>query len=133
MIQSGSYLKVIDNSGAREVKCIGVLKRVKQRYAFMGEIITVSVKKLRTRRKLFSKVKKGEIYRALITRTKLLTKSQSGDSILFSENSVVLLNKQNKLIGTRVFGGIYKHFRYTKYLKFLFLAIIYFVFITSFT
>lgn len=122
MIQVGTILKVIDNSGAKIVCCIKVLQGFQRRYARLGDVVLISVKELRSKRKAFSKVKKGEIYRALITRTKLLTKSQSGDSILFSENSVVLLNKQNKLIGTRVFGGIYKHFRYTKYLKFLFLA-----------
>jgi large subunit ribosomal protein L14 len=121
MIQSGSYLKVIDNSGAREVKCIGVLKRVKQRYAFTGEIITVSVKKLRTRRKLFSKVKKGEVLKALLVRTKNSI-SLKCRKLSFFENSVILLNNQKKLIGTRIFGSLPKALRYTKHLRLTFLC-----------
>lgn len=122
MIQVGTILKVTDNSGAKIVCCIKVLCGFQRRYARLGDVILISVKELRAKRKAFSKVKKGEIYHALITRTKSLKKAKYGDTILFDENAVILLNKQNKLIGTRVFGGIYKYFRYTKYLKFLFLA-----------
>jgi len=122
MIQVGTELKVVDNSGAKIVYCIKVLNGFQRRYAKLGDVILVSVKQLRSKRKAFSKVKKGEIYKALILSTKKLTNHKYGDAILFFENSVVLLNKQNKLIGTRIFGGMYKYFRYTKYLKFLFLA-----------
>lgn len=122
MIQSGTYLNVLDNSGARSVCCIKVLPGFQRRYAKIGDRIIVSVKKLRTKRRLFSRVKKGEIYKALIVKMKTLTKFKCGNKINFSENGVVLLNKQNKLIGTRIFGGLSKSFRYTKYLKFLFLA-----------
>ena len=102
MIQVGTSLKVIDNSGAREVYCIGVLKGYKQRYATIGEIITVSIKKLRTRRRTFSKVKKGEVVKALIVRVKKQFKTKIG-FMSFFENSVILITSQNKLIGTRIF------------------------------
>jgi len=122
MIQVGTLLRVLDNSGAKIVSCIKVLSGYKRRYAKLGDQIIVSIKQLRSKRKAFSKVKKGEIYNALILKTKISKKYKYGDNISFFENAVVLLNKQNKLIGTRVFGAVHKHFRYTKYLKFLFLA-----------
>lgn len=122
MIQVGTLLKVLDNSGAKIVSCIKVLSGYKRRYAKLGDQIIVSVKQLRTKRRAFSKVKKGEIYHALILKTKSAKCYKFGDNIAFFENAALLLNKQNKLIGTRVFGAVHKHFRYTKYLKFLFLA-----------
>lgn len=122
MIQAGTLLKVLDNSGAKIVSCIKVLSGYRRRYAKLGDQIIISIKQLRTKRRSFSKVKKGEIYHALIVKTKSAKRYQFGDNIFFFENAVVLLNKQNKLIGTRVFGAIHKYFRYTKYLKFLFLA-----------
>ena len=122
MIQKGSKLNVIDNSGARFVSCIHVPCGYRRRYAFIKDIIVVSVKKLRNKRKLFSKVKKGEVIKALIVRTKTSLKSYSFESFCFKENSVVLLSKQNKLIGTRLFGVIPSNFRYTRYLKLVSLA-----------
>jgi large subunit ribosomal protein L14 len=122
MIQKGSKLNVIDNSGARFVSCIHVPCGYRRRYAFIKDIIVVSVKKLRNKRKLFSKVKKGEVINALIVRTKTSLKSYSSENLYFKENSVVLLSKQNKLIGTRLFGIIPINFRYTKYLKLVSLA-----------
>ena len=122
MIQKGSKLNVIDNSGARFVSCIHVPCGYRRRYAFIKDIIVVSVKKLRNKRKLFSKVKKGEVIKALIVRTKTSLKSYSSENLCFKENSVVLLSKQNKLIDTRLFGIIPLNFRYTKYLKLVSLA-----------
>ena len=122
MIQKGSKLNVIDNSGARFVCCIHVPRGYRRRYAFIGDSIIVSVKRLRNKRKLFSKVKKGEVIKALIVRTKNSLKSYSAENLGFKENSVVLFNKQNKLIGTRLFGIIPLTFRYTKYLKLVSLA-----------
>lgn len=122
MIQGGSILNVIDNSGARKVICIKVSSGYKRRYARVGDIIVVSVKSLRTKRKATSKTKKGEIYKALVVRTLTKEKQFSGESVSFFENSVVLLNKQNKLIGTRVFGSITGNFRYTKYLRLISLS-----------
>lgn len=119
----GTLLRVLDNSGAKTVACIKVLSGYRRRYAKLGDQIIVSIKHLRSKRRSFSKVKKGEVYKALIIKTKALKKYKFGDTIHFFENAVVLLNKQNKLVGTRVFGAVHKHFRYTKYLKFLFLAL----------
>lgn len=117
MIQVSTILNVIDNSGARKACCIKVISGYRRRYAYIGDLIIVSIKSLRTRRKSTSKVKKGEIYKALVVRTKPKTKNFSGESISFFENSIILLNKQNKLIGTRVFGSLPAQFRYTKYLR----------------
>jgi len=117
MIQNGTYLKVVDNSGAKDVCCIKVSKGYKKRYSFIGDIIVVSVKTLRKRRRLTSKVKKGDVTKALIVRTRSITKSKLNEQTSFMENSVILITKQKKLIGTRVFGAIPKSFRYTKFLR----------------
>lgn len=122
MIQSGTVLNVIDNSGARKVCCIKVMTGYRRRYAFIGDLIMVSVKSLRTKRKSTSKTKKGEIYKALVVRTKHNIKKTSGEKISFFENSVILLSKQNKFIGTRIFGSLPVSFRYTKYLRILSLS-----------
>lgn len=121
MIQVGTNLKSIDNSGARTVRCIGVLAKYKQRYAGLGEIITVSIQKLRIRRRSSSKVKKGQVLKALIVRTKL-NMQKTAISLRCYENGVVLLNKQNKLIGTRIFGALPLNLRFTKHLRLTFLA-----------
>jgi large subunit ribosomal protein L14 len=104
MIQVSTILNVIDNSGAKKVCCIKVPFGYKRRYARVGDIVVVSVKSLRTKRKSTSKVRKGEIYSAVVVRVKSKTNFFSGESIRFFENSVILLNKQNKIIGTRIFG-----------------------------
>jgi len=122
MIQVGSTLNVIDNCGAKKVSCIKVIKGFRKRYAFLGDIILVSVKKLRKRRKALSKVKKGEIYRALIVRLKTKSFAINKDGFSSIENSVVLFNKQNKFIGTRIFGSVVKFFRYTKYMRLIFMS-----------
>ena len=122
MIQKGSYLNVIDNSGAKKAVCIQVLFGYRRRYAYVGDIVVVSIKSLRSKRKFASKTKKGEVYRALVVRTKIDSRSFLGDRTTFLENSIILLNKQNKFLGTRVFGSLSKEFRFTKYLKILSLA-----------
>jgi len=117
MIQNGTYLNVIDNSGAKIVSCIQVKKGFKKRYAGMGDVIVVSIKSLRNKRRITSKVKKGEVLKALIVRTKSRTKEYSNKSINFFENSVILLTNTNRPLGTRIFGVLPKFFRYTKYFK----------------
>jgi large subunit ribosomal protein L14 len=117
MIQIGTVLNVVDNSGGRKARCIKVPLGYKRRYAGIGNVIVVSVKSLRTKRRAASKVKKGEIFKALVVRTKSKASSVSGESMEFLENSVVLLNKQNKLVGSRVFGSIPGSFRYSKHLR----------------
>jgi len=122
MIQAGSTLNVIDNCGAKRVSCIKVIKGFRKRYAFLGDVILVSIKKLRNRRRALSKVKKGEIYKALIVRLKTKYFTANKDAFSSNENSVVIFNKQGKFIGTRVFGSIVKSFRYTKYMRLIFMA-----------
>jgi len=119
--QVHQVLKNIDNSGAILVTCIGCLSGgYKQRYAYFGDIITVSVQKLRKRRRTLVKVKKGQVLKALLIRTKKKLAKRS--NLFFFENSVILLNQQKKLIGTRIFGSIPKILRISKYLRVTFLA-----------
>jgi len=83
----------------------------------MGDIIVVSVKSLRNKRRITSKVKKGEVLKALIVRTKSSIKEFSNKSINFFENSVILLTNNNRPVGTRIFGVLPKFFRYSKHFK----------------
>lgn len=117
MIQSGSYLNVIDNSGAKDVCCIKVSKGYRRRYATIGDVITVSIKNIRKKKKLTSKVQKGDVTKALIVRTRSSTTSKLNEQSKYFENSVVLITKQNKLIGTRIFGAVSKSFKNTKFLR----------------
>tara|TARA_B110000305_G_C19246880_1_gene542784 strand:+ start:274 stop:657 length:384 start_codon:yes stop_codon:yes gene_type:complete len=119
MIQKGTFLKVIDNSGAKNVCCIRIVSNQKYRYAYTGDILLVSVKKLRAKRRFASKVKKGELIRALVVRTKKKNSYFSGDGLSFFENSVILLKKNNKLIGTRIFGLLPRSLRYSQYMRLL--------------
>jgi large subunit ribosomal protein L14 len=121
MIQHHTILKVSDNSGAKTVKCIKVLGGFKRKFALIGDIIVVSVQQLRNKSKKNSKVKKKEIYRALIIRTKTKVKKKDGSILNFRENAVVLLNKQTKPIGTRIIGPIPKILK-KKFYKFLSLS-----------
>lgn len=122
MIQKGTYLKVLDNSGAKKACCIHVSGGYRKRYGKTGDIIVVSIKSLRAKRRDVSKIKKGDVVKALIIKTKVYRPSYSNESVSFFENSVILLNNQKKLLGTRVFGPVQKFFRYTKYLRILSLA-----------
>lgn len=117
MIQIGTKLNVIDNSGAKKAYCIKVYGGFQRRYAFIGNIILIAIKSLRKKRRFSSKTKKGEIHKALIVRTKVAQKLHSNDSFNFLENSIVLINKKNKLIGTRIFGSLPKTLRSTKFLR----------------
>lgn len=119
MIQVGTILNVIDNSGAKKVSCIKISKGYKKRYAKIGDIVVVSVKSIRKKRKRFVKANKGEIYKALVVKTLKFKNSFSNYSIRFFENSVVLLNKKNKLVGTRIFGSLPNFLRKTKYMRLL--------------
>ena len=119
MIQKGTFLKVIDNSGAKNVCCIRIISNQKYRYAYIGDILLVSVKKLRAKRRFASKVKKGQLLHALVVRTKKKNSYFSGDSLSFFENSVILLKKNNKLIGTRIFGLLPRSLRYSQYMRLL--------------
>ena len=122
MIQIGSFLNVVDNSGAKKVACIRINTSCKKKYAYTGDVIVVSVKSLRTKRRVSSKVKKGEIYNALLVQTKIEKKDFFKNKTLSLQNSVVLLTRQNKLVGTRIFAAVQKKFRYTKYMKIISLS-----------
>ena len=113
MIQMQSKLFVADNSGARTIQCIKVLGGSKRRSASIGDIIVVSIKDALPR----AKVKKGDVVKALVVRTKVGSKDFSGKQLSFLENSAVLLNNQFKPLGSRVFGPVPREFNYTKYLK----------------
>jgi len=123
MIQQESILKVVDNSGAKKVKCIKVLGGFKKRYAGLGDIIVVSVQRLRKKSKKTSKVLKGGVFRALVVQTKSVYQKKDGLSFLLKENSVVLINKQGNPIGTRVLGPIPKLLKKKKFLKFVSLSV----------
>lgn len=119
MIQQQTILKVSDNSGAKTVKCIRVLGGFKKKYAKLGDSIIVSIQQLRNKSKNTSKVKKGEVYKALIIRTKTPYKKKDGSQMWFSENSVVLINKQENPISTRIIGPIPKLLKKKKFQKFI--------------
>jgi len=118
MIQQQTILKVADNSGAKTVKCIKVLGGYKKKFAKLGDVIVVSVQNLRNKSKITSKVNKGDVCKALILRTKKKFNIKDGSSVIFQENSVSLINKQNKLIGTRITGPLPKLLKKGKFNKF---------------
>lgn len=117
MIQTGSYLNVIDNSGAKDICCIKVSKGYRRRYAAVGDVITASVKNIRKKKRLTAKVQKGDVIKALIVRTRAPIKSKMNEQFIFFENCAVLMTKQNKLVGTRIFGGVPKMFKKSKFLR----------------
>jgi len=119
MLQVGSSLKVIDNSGAKMAQCIHILTPYKSDFAYIGDLILVSIRKVRKNRADTVKIAKGKIFRAIVLRTKKLNNYIRGNKYKFLENGVVLLTNQNKLVATRILGPITKNFRYTKYLKLL--------------
>lgn len=106
MIQQRTILKVSDNSGAKTVRCIKVLGGFKKKIANLGDTIVVSVQTLRTNTKKTSKVKKKEVFKAIVIRTKNMIKKKDGSSIIFNENSVSLLNKKGNPLGTRLLGPV---------------------------
>ncbi|WP_457570591.1 50S ribosomal protein L14 [Desulfovulcanus sp.] len=118
MIQVQSTLDVADNSGAKKVACIKVLGGSKRRYARIGDIIVVSVKDAMPH----SKVKKGDVYKAVIVRTKKEIGRADGSYIRFDNNSAVLLNKNLEPIGTRIFGPVARELRAKNFMKIVSLA-----------
>jgi large subunit ribosomal protein L14 len=118
MIQQQTILKVADNSGAKYVKCIKVLGGFKRKIAFLGDVIIVSIQQLRNKSKTTSKVLKGDVYKAIILRTKQKVRKNDGSFFFFSENAVTLLNKQNKILASTLIGPIPKKLKINKFLKF---------------
>ena len=118
MIQMQSTLSAADNSGARSLMCIKVLGGSKRRYAGVGDIIKVSVKDAIPR----GRVKKGEIYQAVVVRTKKGVRRRDGSLIRFDGNAAVLLTNRLEPIGTRIFGPVTRELRTSKYMKIISLA-----------
>lgn len=118
MIQQQSNLEVADNSGARRVMCIKVLGGSKRKFASVGDVIVVSVKEAIPR----GKVKKGEVHRAVIVRTRRDIHRPDGSTIRFDKNAAVLVSKQNEPIGTRIFGPVTRELRAKQFMKIVSLA-----------
>jgi large subunit ribosomal protein L14 len=118
MIQTQTRLKVADNSGAKLLSCIKVLGGSKRRYASVGDIIVVSVKEAMPN----SKVKKGDVVRAVIVRTAKGLRRADGSYIKFDDNSAVLINEQMEPIGTRIFGPVARELRAKNFMKIISLA-----------
>ena len=118
MIQMQTVLDAADNSGARRVQCIKVLGGSKRRYAGVGDIIKVSVKDAIPR----GKVKKGEIYNAVVVRTRKGVRRPDGSLIRFDGNAAVLLNARLEPIGTRIFGPVTRELRTSRFMKIISLA-----------
>ena len=118
MIQMQSNLFVADNSGARKIQCIKVLGGSKRRFASIGDIIVVSIKDAIPR----AKVKKGDVYKAVIVRTSKDFQRSDGTSIRFDKNAAVLLDKQQEPIATRIFGPVTRELRTKKFMKIISLA-----------
>ena len=118
MIQVETFLKVADNSGARKLQCIKVLGGSRRRYANVGAVVKVSVKEAIPR----GRVKKGEVYSAVIVRTRKGVRRRDGSLVRFDTNAAVLLDNQLQLIGTRIFGPVTRELRTEKFMKIISLA-----------
>jgi large subunit ribosomal protein L14 len=118
MIQPQSILSVADNSGVKKVICIKVLGGSKRRYASVGDVIVCSVREAIP----ISKVKKGTVVKAVIVRVSKEFRRPDGSYIRFSDNSVVLIGKNQEPLGTRVFGSIVKELKQKKFIKIISLA-----------
>lgn len=118
MIQMQTVLDVADNTGARRVMCIKVLGGSKRRYAGIGDIIKVSIKDAAPR----GRVKKGEVYTAVVVRTAKGVRRPDGSLIKFDGNAAVLLNNKSEPIGTRIFGPVTRELRNERFMKIVSLA-----------
>ena len=118
MIQTETRLRIADNSGAKVVSCIKVLGGSKRRYAYVGDVIVVAVKEAMPN----SKVKKGDVVKAVIVRTAKEINRPDGSYIKFDDNSAVLINEQSEPIGTRIFGPVARELRGKNFMKIISLA-----------
>jgi large subunit ribosomal protein L14 len=118
MIHPETRLAAADNSGAKEVYCIKVLGGSKRKCAGIGDVIVVSIKDAIPR----GKVKKGEVHRAVVVRTRKETYREDGTAIRFDSNAAVLINKNGEPIGTRIFGPVTRELRAKNYMKIVSLA-----------
>jgi large subunit ribosomal protein L14 len=113
-----SVLNAADNSGAKSVQCIKVLGGSRRRYARIGDVIKVSIKDAIPR----GKVKKGEVYNAVVVRTRKGVRRSDGSAIRFDQNAAVILNAKLEPIGTRIFGPVTRELRSEKFMKIISLA-----------
>ncbi len=118
MIQAYSKLRVADNSGAKKLMCIKVLGGTRRRYASVGDVIVASVKEAAPR----GKVKKGDVVKAVVVRTKKEVRRSDGTYIKFDENAAVIINNQKEPIGTRIFGPVVRELRGREFTKIISLA-----------
>ncbi|MBL7211447.1 MAG: 50S ribosomal protein L14 [Desulfobacteraceae bacterium] len=118
MIQTQTTLRVADNSGAKLLSCIKVLGGSKRRYASIGDVIVVTVKEAMPN----SKVRKGDVVRAVVVRTAKEIRRSDGSYIKFDDNSAVLINQQREPIGTRIFGPVARELRAKRFMKIISLA-----------
>jgi large subunit ribosomal protein L14 len=118
MIQQESLLKAADNSSAKVLKCIKVLGGSKKRYGYIGDIIVCSVKEAIPN----SNIKKGQVVKAVIVRTKFPSRRKDGTYIRFDENAAVIIDKQNNPVGTRIFGPVARELREKDFMKIVSLA-----------
>ena len=118
MVQTTSTLDVADNSGAKKIMCIRVLGGTKRKYASIGDVIVVSIKEAIPN----AKVKKGEVAKAVIVRTKKEVSRGDGSYIRFDTNSAVLVDKDNEPVGTRIFGPVARELRAKRFMKIISLA-----------
>ena len=118
MLQQESYLKVADNTGAKEIKCIRVLGGSKRKYGNIGDVIVASVRKAAPN----GTVKKGEVVKAVIVRTKKGVRRNDGTYVRFDENAAVLMKEDKNPKGTRIFGPVARELRDKEYMKILSLA-----------
>jgi large subunit ribosomal protein L14 len=118
MIQEYTLLRVADNSGAKEVRCFKVLGGSKRRYATVGDVIVASVRSALPG----GTVKKKQVVRAVVVRTRKEVRRKDGTYIRFDENAAVIINAQNEPVGTRIFGPVARELREMKFMKIISLA-----------
>lgn len=118
MIQSFTRLAVADNSGAKEIMCFKVLGGSRRRYASVGDVVVASVKRAMPN----GKVKKGQVVKAVIVRTKKEVQRKDGSLIRFDENAAVIIDAKKEPIGTRIFGPVSREVRYANFMKIVSLA-----------
>ena len=117
MIQTYSILRISDNTGGKKFKSIKILGGFKKRYSFSGDVIVGAVHGIKFHKKKKLKIKDGEVLRGVIIRTKKKVKRENLTSSFFQENAVVLLNKKNQPIATRVMGPVLRELRKSKHMK----------------
>ncbi|MDP6419108.1 MAG: 50S ribosomal protein L14 [Candidatus Krumholzibacteria bacterium] len=118
MIQQESMLVIADNSGAKKAQCIKVLGGTRRKYASLGDVVTVAVKQALPN----GTVKKGEVARAVVVRTRKEVRRKDGTYIRFDQNAAVIINPQNEPVGTRIFGPVARELREKRFMKIVSLA-----------